>query len=79
MAKTTGVFNGLRLRLAYKILRGDKKEAFFSYGVDNKESTILYSLSKEIIPNALVSTCFKKHFNEVMDKRRLFFFSSYHE
>ena len=37
---TTGVFNGLKLLSAY-ILRGDKEEAFFSYGVDNKKSTVL--------------------------------------
>ena len=67
---TTGVFNGLRLQLAYIILCGDKGEAFFSYGVDNKKSTVLYSVSKEIIPNALVSTCFNKHFNKIIDERR---------
>ena len=54
----TGVFNGLRLQLVYIILRGDKEESFFSY-----------SVPKEIIPNAIVSTCFKKHFNEIMDER----------
>ena len=62
-------------------MRGDKEEAFFSYGVDNKKSTVLYSVSKEIIPNTIVCTCFKKHFNEIMDERQhkeesssLFFF-----
>ena len=65
-----GVFNVLRLQLVYVTLRGDKEESFFSYGVDNKKSTVLYSVSNEIIPNTIVSTCFKKHFNEIMDERR---------
>ena len=51
---TNGVFNSLRLQLAYIILRGDNEESFFSYGVDNKKSSVLYSISKEIIRNAIV-------------------------
>ena len=50
-------------------MRGDKEEGFYSYRVDNKKSTVLYSVSKEIIPNAIVSTCFKKHFNQIMNER----------
>ena len=57
--KSTGEFQGIKLSLAYIILRGDSEEAFFSYGVDTKKSTVLYSAAKERIPNAIISTCFK--------------------
>ena len=68
--KSTGRFNGLALRLKYIVLRGDVGECFFSYGGDEQKSTVLYSVSKERIPNAFVSTYFKKHFREIIDERR---------
>ena len=67
---TTGIFNGLRLQLAYIILPGDKEESFFSCSVDNLKLSVLYSVSKKIIPNFFVLTWFKKHFTEVMDERQ---------
>ena len=67
---TTGIFNGFRLQFAYVILRGDKEESFFSYGVNSKKSTVFYSLSEEIIPNTIVSPFSKKDFSGIMDERQ---------
>ena len=44
--KSTCDFIGLSLQLAYIILQGDTEEAFFSYGLDAKKSTVLYSVAK---------------------------------
>ena len=68
--KSTGQFNGLKLQLAYIVLRGYKKEPFFLYRVNENKKSVLYSVSKERVPNALASTCFKKHFREVTEERR---------
>ena len=35
--KSTGQFNGLKLQLAYIVLRGDKEESFFSNGVNENK------------------------------------------
>ena len=79
--KSTGEFQGLSFQLAYIILRGDKEKSFFSYGVNNKKSTVLYSEAKDRIPNAIILTRFKKHYHEIMNEIRhneesssLFFF-----
>ena len=40
----TGEFKGVRLQLAYIILRGDEQELFLSYGYDKSKSKVLYSL-----------------------------------
>ena len=58
---TTGEFQGVREQLAYIVLRGDKGEVFFSYGFDSAKSKVLYSYSKNKIPDAFVSTAFKQH------------------
>ena len=34
---TTGEFQGIAMRLAYIILRGDEEECFFSYGYPEKK------------------------------------------
>ena len=76
----TGEFKGIREQLAYIVLRGDEHEIFFSYEFDKNKSKILYSFSKQQIPDAFISTSFKKHFNEIMNEKRneesssLFFF-----
>ena len=76
----TGDFKGLRQQLAYIVLRGDVNEIFSSYGYDKNKSKILYSFSKQQIPDAFISTSFKKHFNEILNEKRneesstLFFF-----
>ena len=66
----TGEFNGLRQQLAYIVLRGDENEIFLSYGFNKNKSQILYSYSKQQIPNAFISTSFKKHFNEIMNEKK---------
>ena len=45
----SGNFKGLRLMLAYIVLRGDNDEVFFSYGFNKSKSSVLYSYSKQQI------------------------------
>ena len=78
---TTGQFQSVREQLAFIVLRGDKGEIFISYGFDSSKSQVLYSYSKQQIPNAFVSTAFKRHYNEIVNEKRgnensssLFFF-----
>ena len=66
----SGDFKGVRLMLAYIVLRGDEDEIFFSYGYSKSKSKILYSYSKQQIPDAFISTSFKKHFSEIMNEKR---------
>ena len=66
----SGEFKGVRQQLAYIVLRGDEHEIFFSYGFDKSKSKVLYSYSKQQIPDAFISTIFKKHFNEIMNEKR---------
>ena len=77
----TGEFQGVREQLAYIVLRGNKDGVFFSYGFDSSKSKVLYSYSKKKIPDAFVSTAFKKHYSEIRNEKRdnedsslLFFF-----
>ena len=67
---TTGDFKGVRESLAYIVLRGDKEEAFFSYGYDAAKAKILYAMSKEKIPDAFSFTCFNKHYSEIVNEKR---------
>ena len=46
------------------------EDSFFSYGYNDEKSKILYSAAKDRIPNAIISTCFNKHFHEIMNERR---------
>ena len=66
----TGEFKGIREQLAYIVLRGDKNEIFFSYGYDKNKSQILYSYSKQQIPDVFVLTAFKKHYNEITNEKK---------
>ena len=66
----TGQFKGIREQLAFIVLRGDPCETFLSYGFDKLKSKLLYSFSKQQIPNAFVSVAFKKHFEEIMNGDR---------
>ena len=68
--QATGEFLGLDNQLAYIILRGHKMECFFSYEYNDKKPKVLYSAEKDRIPNAIILTCFKKHFHEIMNKRQ---------
>ena len=52
----SGDFKGVRLMLAYIVLRGDEDEILFSYGYNKSKSKILYSYSKQQIPDAFIST-----------------------
>ena len=66
---STGEFQGIAMMLAYIILHGVDEECFFSYGYSEKKSLVLHSVAKEKIHNAFISTCFKKHFHEIMNER----------
>ena len=66
----SGEFKGVRQQLAYIILRGDEQEIFLGYGFDKSKSKVLFSYSKQQIPDAFISTSFKKHFNEIMNEKR---------
>ena len=66
----SGDFKGIREQLAFIILRGDSDETFLSYGFDKMKSKLLYSFSKQQIPDAFVSVAFKKHFDEIMNEKR---------
>ena len=66
----TGQFKGIREQLAFIVLRGDVEETFLSYGFDKLKSKLLYSFSKQQIPNAFVSVAFKNHFEEIMNGDR---------
>ena len=65
----SGDFKGVRLMLAYIVLRGDE-DIFFSYGHNKSKSKILYFYSKQQIPDAFISTSFKKHFSEIINEKR---------
>ena len=67
---TTGQFQGIREQLAYIVLKGDQEEIFFSYGFDKSKAQILYSYSKHQIPDAFISTAFKKHYNEIINEKK---------
>ena len=66
----TGQFKGIREQVAFIVLRGDANETFLSYGFDKLKSKLLYSFSKQQIPNAFVSVAFKNHFEEIMNGDR---------
>ena len=66
----TGNFKGIREQVAFIVLRGDANETFLSYGFDKLKSKLLYSFSKQQIPNAFVSVAFKNHFEEIMNGDR---------
>ena len=66
----SGDFKGIREQLAFIVLRGDSDETFLSYGFDKMKSKLLYSFSKQQIPDAFVSVAFKKHFDEIMNEKR---------
>ena len=57
----TGLFKGLGKKLGYISLRGDKLEAFYSYGYDKERSKLLYCTMKQPLPNISQCTSFKKH------------------
>ena len=64
----SGNFKGFHEQVAFIVLRGDADETFLSYGFDKLKSKLLYSFSKQQIPNAFSSVAFSKHFKEIMNK-----------
>ena len=60
------------------VLRGDQHEIFFSYGYDKSKSQILYSYSKNQIPDAFVSTAFRRRV-EFFDKEYSWSLRNYQE
>ena len=64
---TTAEFLGIKEELAYIILMGNPEEPFFSYGFDSDKTAVLYSNSREKIPDEFISTYFKKH-AEIMNE-----------
>ena len=64
----SGNFKGLREQIAFIVLRGNSDELFLSYGYHKQKSKLLYSYSKQQIPDAFVSVAFKKHFQEIMNE-----------
>ena len=66
----SGDFRGIRKQIAYIVLRGDDDEIFLSYGFHKTQSKLLYSFSKQQIPDAFVSVAFKKHFQEIMNESK---------
>ena len=66
----TGEFQAVRDQLACIGLRGDKEEVFFSYGFDSVKSKVLYSYSKNKIPDSFFSTAFKKHYSEIRNEKK---------
>ena len=70
---TTGEFQGLQTELAFIILRGDNNQAFFfffSYVYDADNSAVLYSTSKQKVPDAFITTSFKKHSEIILERRK---------
>ena len=77
----TGEFKGIREQLAYIVLRGGQHEIFLSYGYKKSKSQILYSYSKNQIPDGFVSTAFRRHYSKDVNEKKgkedsssLFFF-----
>ena len=66
----SGDFKGVPEQIAFIVLRGDVDETFLSYGFNKVKSKVLYSFSKQQIPNAFVSVAFKKHFDEIMNENK---------
>ena len=66
----SGDFKGICEQIAFIVLRGDVDETFLSYGFNKIKSKLLYSFSKQQIPNAFVSVAFKKHFDEIMNENK---------
>ena len=66
----SGDFKGIREQIAFIVLRGDVDETFLSYGFNKVKSKVLYSFSKQQIPNAFASVAFKRHFDEIMNENK---------
>ena len=65
---STSLFYGLTEKLGLITVRGDEQERFFSYGYSKEKSKLLYCNMKTQLPNIFSSTCFKKHFQLLLDQ-----------
>ena len=70
-----GEFLGLNERLPYIMVKRDKDETFFSYGYDENKSKLLYSVSKQIMPNISQGEACKKHSPKLLNERSMENFS----
>ena len=70
-----GEFLGLNERLPYIMVKRDKDETFFSYGYDENKSKLLYSVSKQIMPNISQGAACKKHSPKLLNERSMENFS----
>ena len=66
----TGLYGGLKKKLAGITLRGDPKERFWSYGFCKEKSSFLYCTTKKPMPNIFNCTCFKKHVSLLLDENQ---------
>ena len=66
----TGLYGGLKKKLAYITLRGDPKKRFWSYGFSKEKSSLLYRTMKKPVPNIFNCTCFKKHVLLLLDENQ---------
>ena len=66
----TGLYGGLKKKLAYITLRGDPKERFWSYGLCKEKSSLLYCAMKKPMSNIFNCTCFKKHASLLLDENQ---------
>lgn len=73
---SNGNFKGIK-KTAHIMLRGDKYETFFTYGYSEEFSKILYSFSKQVMPNVFVGAAFKSHFKEMIEMRHREKFSKF--
>ena len=58
---STGEFLGLENCIAFLTVCNDQQEQLFDYGYTKENSTILYSVQKNKIPNLFKTTIFNKH------------------
>ena len=68
--KVTGLYGGLRKKLAHITLRGDPSERFYSYRYCKEKSTVLYCTMKHPLPNISHCTAFKKHHGFILDENQ---------
>ena len=68
--KVTGLYGGLRKKLAHITLRGDPSERFYSYRYCKEKSTVLYCTMKHPLPNIFHCTAFKKHHGFILDENQ---------
>ena len=64
-----GEFLGLRCEVAFIVLGGDERELFLFYGFDTEKASAVFIFEAKL-PDAFISTSFKKQYSEIMNERR---------